>query len=241
MIQDLNNKGYAILRKLVSPTELEYYRGLADEALMETTSGVAMHAILKTPNLLNFLDYLKRKGVLYVLEKDYFKSKFILNSFSALDNNVLEPNFSALVHRDIRFFSGNCNLMVNCLVMLDDFTEENGATWVLPESHLEEEFPLGAYWDKNAIQLTGKAGDMVFWNSNLLHKTGENTTGKARRALPIVFSKSAMKQLLDYPKALGELGEGIEPYLTQLLGYDSRVPASLQEWNGERTYKKDQD
>jgi ectoine hydroxylase-related dioxygenase (phytanoyl-CoA dioxygenase family) len=54
-----------------------------------------------------------------------------------------------------------------------------------------------------------------------------------------------MKQLLDYPRALGynRVGE-FEPTIQQLLGYHSRVPANLDEWYqpfSERMYKKNQD
>lgn len=54
-----------------------------------------------------------------------------------------------------------------------------------------------------------------------------------------------MKQLLDYPRALGynEINK-FNPKLQQLLGYYSRVPSSLNEWyqpEEKRFYKKNQD
>jgi ectoine hydroxylase-related dioxygenase (phytanoyl-CoA dioxygenase family) len=54
-----------------------------------------------------------------------------------------------------------------------------------------------------------------------------------------------MKQLLDYPRAIGynKMNE-FNLELQQLLGYHSRVPSSLDEWyqpEEKRFYKKDQD
>lgn len=54
-----------------------------------------------------------------------------------------------------------------------------------------------------------------------------------------------MKQLLDYPRAIGyDKIDQFNPKLQQLLGYHSRVPASLNEWyqpEDKRFYKKNQD
>jgi ectoine hydroxylase-related dioxygenase (phytanoyl-CoA dioxygenase family) len=126
--------------------------------------------------------------------------------------------------------------------MLDDFTEENGSTWILPRSHLRKERPDDEQFFKEAIQATGKAGDILVFNSNVFHSAGKNTTDNGRRALPIVFCKSSMKQLLDYPRAFGS--KEFSPEIKQLLGYDSRVPSSLDEWyqpKENRFYKPNQD
>jgi ectoine hydroxylase-related dioxygenase (phytanoyl-CoA dioxygenase family) len=64
-------------------------------------------------------------------------------------------------------------------------------------------------------------------------------------ALPITFSKSFIKQLMDYPRYLGydKINEFDEEILS-LLGYNSRVPSNLNEWyqpEHNRFYKKNQD
>jgi ectoine hydroxylase-related dioxygenase (phytanoyl-CoA dioxygenase family) len=38
------------------------------------------------------------------------------------------------IHRDIRSFTGSNKLWLNTLIMLDDSTEDNGATWLLEGS-----------------------------------------------------------------------------------------------------------
>jgi ectoine hydroxylase-related dioxygenase (phytanoyl-CoA dioxygenase family) len=135
--------------------------------------------------------------------------------------------------------------MLNCLLMVDDFTIENGGTYLLPYSHLEERKPSDEEFFQNAIQAVGKKGDMLIFNANVWHSSAPNTTQGHRRAIPITVSKSFMKQLLDYPRAIGY--DKIDDFsfeLQQLLGYHSRVPASLDEWyqpENKRFYKKDQD
>lgn len=254
MKRELEELGFYVYRGKVSDVLLDSLRASLDRAFSEhkiiqekngsevTEGGVALHAIVTVPELVDFLGELKHLGILKEIEENYFGSKFILNSFSALSNVPNQNTFSAEVHRDIRFYSGNLNLMINCLVMLDDFTRENGATWILPRSHLTKEKPDNDQFFANAIQVTGRAGDIVIWNSNIFHCSGKNITDKVRRALPIVFCKSSLKQLLDYPRAFGSKEFSAE--IRQLLGYDSRVPSSLDEWyqpKEKRFYRPNQD
>ena len=129
--------------------------------------------------------------------------------------------------------------------MVDDFTKENGGTFLIPESHLEEKKPTEQELLSRAIQAVGKRGDILIFNANVWHASAPNTTQDHRRAIPITISKSFMKQLLDYPRAIGyDRMDGFNNELQQLLGYYSRVPASLEEWyqpEEKRFYKKDQD
>jgi len=241
MYKKLKEQGYYIYRNVLSPEIVELFQIYADRALEGKEKGDSIHAIVENPELLTLLYILKDKEVLKDIEKYYFASKFIINSFSVLNNIHNNQNFSANIHRDIRFFSGNCNLMLNMLIMLDDFTEENGATRILPRSHKTKELSI-LDWNKYSKQITGKAGDIIIWNSNLFHCSESNTTDAGRRAIPIVFQKSAMKQLLNYPKSMKSVENTLSEEVKQLLGWNSQVPESLEEWySPNRTYKKNQD
>ena len=129
--------------------------------------------------------------------------------------------------------------------MVDDFTIKNGGTLLLPESHKTEEKPTDEYFKLFSKQITGNKGDILVFNANVFHSSAPNTTQEHRRAIPITISKSCMKQLLDYPRALGyNRVKFWDEELLQFLGYDSRVPASLDEFyqpEDKRFYKKGQD
>jgi len=254
---ELKESGYTIIRNLVDNSWLELLKKSIDNAFLEhrktqlennndiQTDGVALHVLLSDPIFIDFLEYLQRKGFFSFLQEDFFHSKCIINSFSALDNLPNQPNFSSIVHRDLRFYSGDFPIMINCLLMVDDFTIENGGTYLLPFSHLREEKPSDEYFFSKAIQATGKSGDLLIFNSNVWHSSAPNKTQDHRRAIPLTVSKSFMKQLLDYPRAIGyDKMKDFNPELQQLLGYHSRVPASLNEWyqpEDKRFYKRGQD
>ena len=256
-ILDLKNKGYVILRNKVPPEWIPKLSKGIDNTFIEhrktqiknnndiKTGGVALHALLSDNIFIDFLDYLINIGFIDELKNEYFKSNCILNSLSALNNIPNQPNFSSVVHRDLRFYSHNLPTMVNCLLMVDDFTIENGGTYLLPYSHLREEKPTDKEFFRNAIQAVGQSGDLILFDSNVWHSSALNTTQSSRKAIPITISRSFMKQLLDYPRAIGyDRMDGFNNDLQQFLGYHSRVPASLNEWyqpEDNRFYKQNQD
>jgi hypothetical protein len=177
-----------------------------------------------------FLDLLDRISFAEIFEA-YFGGPFILNSYGAVINLPDQPSYVSNIHRDIRTFSGSLPLMLNMLVMLDPFTVENGATYLLPGSHLCAERPKDEEFYAKAARAVGTAGDVVLWNSNLWHAAGRNTTATARRALTLTWTKPFIKQQLDYPRALGyDVVATLSDRLKQFLGYYARVPATIDEW-----------
>lgn len=255
--QQLKKQGYTIIRSMLPDTWYKDISSAMDRSFANhrsiqienkndiATDGVALHAVLNDPIFLGVIYYLIETGFIKSLEEEFFKSKAILNSFSALNNLPNQPNFSANIHRDLRFYSGEFPMMLNCLIMVDDFTIENGGTYLLPGSHLEERRPSDDEFFSKAIQAVGKRGDILVFNANVWHCSAPNKTQSDRKALPFTISKSFMKQLLDYPRAFGyEKMHTFTEEMQQFLGYYSRVPASLDEWyqpEDKRLYKKNQD
>ena len=252
----LKDKGYTILRNKISQDWLSNLKSGAHKAFEEHrqiqirngndihTEGVALHVLLSDPVFIEFLGELNRVGIIEEIEREFFGSKFIMNSMSALNNLPTGVNFSGKIHRDIRFYSDDVPLMLNALILLDDFTEDNGPTLLLPYSHTKKEQPSDDYFFSHCEKAIGKAGDVLLFNANTFHCSSPNRTTKGRMGLPITFTKSSMKQLLDYPRALGyEKMDSFDEDIQRLLGYHSRVPASLDEWYmpaEDRLYRKNQ-
>ena len=207
--------------------------------------GVALNLIGDDVIYLSLLEELIKLGIIEDIKKYFFKSVCILNSFSGLNNLPLKTNFSGNIHRDSKFFSNTKPIMLNFLIMLDDFTSKNGPTLLLPYSHKKLEKPTDKYFYKNAIQAIGKSGDILLFNSDVWHASSTNKTDMGRMALPLTFSKSFIKQLMDYPRYLGyDKMCSFSDEMQTLLGYHSRVPANLNEWYTpfeKRFYKKNQD
>jgi Phytanoyl-CoA dioxygenase (PhyH) len=190
-----------------------------------------------------FLELLEQGHARGLLDA-YFDGPYILNTYGGVLNVPGGSSYVGRVHRDQRTFSGDVHLMAQLLVMLDEFTEDNGATYLLTGSHRLREKPADDLFFREAARAVGPSGSIVVFDSNLWHAAGVNRSGRARRALTIAFTRPFIKQQLDYPRALGyDRADSLSPALRQLLGYHARIPASLDEWYQppeRRLYRRDQ-
>jgi len=257
MYKELKEIGICFLRNQIEENLIEDLRNAVDVSFVKhrdiqialnneiNSDGIALNVFNDDFAYIKLLEKLLELGIIKDLENNFFKSKFILNSMSALDNKPNSTNFSAIVHRDIKFFSKDLPIMLNGLVLLDDFTIENGATMLLPYSHKIEEKPTDFSFIADCIRAVGKKGDILLFNSNIWHCSAPNKTNERRRAIPLTFSKSCIKQMFDYTKSIEEDSMyNFSDDMKQLLGFDSRVPSSLYEWYlpaDKRFYKKNQD
>jgi|SRR5581483_4872172 len=87
----------------------------------------------------------------------------------------------------------------NSLWMLDDFTEENGATRVVPGSHRWRLVPEDVVDDPMAphpdqVLVTGEAGTLVVFNSHLWHGGTRNNSTAPRRAAHAYYSRRHREQ-----------------------------------------------
>jgi hypothetical protein len=70
------------------------------------------------------------------------------------------------------------------LILLDDFTEENGATEYIPSSHLYREFPTTEKVAKHtSARLVAPKGSVVVWLAKLWHSEGVSHVEQDRCAL----------------------------------------------------------
>lgn len=87
----------------------------------------------------------------------------------------------------------------NSIWLFDDFTEENGATRVVPGSHNWGKTPQEALDDPKAphpdeVILQAPAGTVVIFNSHTWHGGTLNRTDKARRAMHSYYTRRAQPQ-----------------------------------------------
>lgn len=199
------------------------------------------HLIGQQPS---FLEYLAQTEPLEPYFQHYFRGRYILNSFGGAINTPGRTSYAQRIHRDIRTYSGDMPLLLNTLVTLDDFTADNGSTWMMTGSHYTEEKPSQEAFDAVAEQAICPAGSLLVFNSNLWHSGGDNRTEKPRRSVTPMYCRPFIKQQFDYPRAVGyEAAGALSDHTRQIVGFNARVPATLDEWYqppAKRMYKGDQ-
>ena len=167
--------------------------------------------------------------------------RYVLNACGANLNRPGASTYVARIHRDVRGFSAPYVFMINMLVMVDDFTAENGATWMLSGSHRHPDRPSDEVFHAHAERATGRAGDIVLFDSHLWHCAGVNRGTAIRRALTIGYTRPFVKPQMDYTRAVAE--EPRDEAMRQLLGYNARVPESVDAYYQppeRRAYRADQ-
>ena len=92
--------------------------------------------------------------------------------------------------------------VVNSLWMLDDFTPENGATRIVPGSHLAEDGAIRALADPQAdhpdqVVVRAPAGSVLVFNAHAWHGGTVNRSGDRRRAMHAYFTAREHPQQLD--------------------------------------------
>jgi ectoine hydroxylase-related dioxygenase (phytanoyl-CoA dioxygenase family) len=116
-------------------------------------------------------------------------------------------------------------------ILLDDFTEENGATWFLPGSHRLETAPSEKEFFASAKRVIAPAGSVFFFNARLWLAGGRNSSKRWRHALTMNMCRSYMKQRLDIPRMMAGIDTSTAPpKALQKLGFLTQVPASYDEY-----------
>ena len=176
--------------------------------------------------------------------KMFLDGHYILNGINAVIHAKQEHPYLSNMHRDVRTFMKETKLLVQMIVTLDDFTLENGATYFLTGSHNVDLRPDEDYFYDYADRAVVPKGSIILFNSNIWHAAGENTTQHVRRALTLGFTRPFFKQQFDYPRFLGyDFVAGLSPQLRQVIGYNARVPETLDEYYQPphlRMYQRDQ-
>lgn len=177
------------------------------------------------------LDALISDLPLWDLVAAHFGGKFILLNYGVTLHPPGSAAYTIKPHRDVRAWTWPYRLSLNMLVMLDDFTIENGATVFLPGSHAVETMPSPDEFATGGVHMVGQAGDIVLFDSLVVHAAAPNRSTARRRALTLCFGRPFMKPQMDWPRFLPADAEaGLTPCARQLLGYDARVAASLDEF-----------
>ncbi len=165
--------------------------------------------------------------------KECFGGRYILNLQNAPINRAYSAHFGSAWHRDLPFqtFVSSKPIAMNVLVCLDDFTKENGATFVVPTSHKVEYLP-NKINPKKTKQLIAKKGDVIFLDAMLYHRAGENLTSKDRNLIVNMFTLPFVKPQLNYSKMIKKSEK--DKKLFDLIGSDLNIEESVYNWRMRR-------
>ncbi|RMF08489.1 MAG: phytanoyl-CoA dioxygenase [Alphaproteobacteria bacterium] len=164
-------------------------------------------------------------------------SYFILNQSNGLINNAKQEYSQARYHRDLPYqhFTSDRPLAVNALFCVDEFTQENGGTRVVPGSHLQVAFPSDRYVQQHEEVIEAPRGSFLVLDAMTYHSGGANRSDRARRAINHVFTIPMMRQQISIARELADFELTAEE--RQLFGFGLEEPLSVEDFLEARIRK----
>lgn len=237
--------------------------GLLDESEINPLQSFMKNTFEKVPDCNgNFYGHsTKRLGTLFSRHETFQKmavfdqvidimDHFLLPACSDFQINLTQAisigpgEIKQILHQDdpmFPFMHPNQEVMLNCLWAIDDFTEDNGATVLVPGSHKWERTQNIDLSHENLssdqiVKGVMKKGSVLIYLGSLYHCGGSNKTNDRRCGAVISYNLGWLRQAensyLAYPK---ELVSKMPERLRHLLGYFVHQP-NLGSVNGIDPY-----
>ena len=162
-----------------------------------------------------------------------------LSSISIDPGEIAQP-----IHADdmvIPLDKPHRSIVCNSMWALTDFTEANGATRLVPGSHLRPNPEYGGAYDSIPAEMA--KGGVLIWDGSLWHGGGANVTDKRRTGVAMNYCAGFIRQQENQQLGLTpQTVKGFSPRLQELVGYgvyqglighiDKQSPAQLLNGGG---------
>lgn len=226
----LDRDGYAIVEGFLSPEETRAKRQELTRILDETPTGRN-----------DFEGFVTRRIYALFAKTRAFDAPAIDPLVLGVLDRVLGPSYqlsapvgieigpgetAQRLHRDDGVYPlplPHPEVVVNSMWALDDFTEANGATHVVPGSHRWVEQRPDAQTD--TVRAVMPAGSVMFFLGNVFHGGGANSTERPRLGVILEYVVGWLRpqenHILGVPKAIVRQAP---ERLQELLGYNIHPP-----------------
>ena len=230
-LQAFQRDGYVVVENLLAPHQLDArLEGLSphlggDAPLgrndFEGRSTNRVYALLaKVPAMAPVIEH---PHVLAMLES-LLEPGWLLSA--ALAINLLPGETEQAWHYDDGFYTlprPRPPVSISTIWALDDFTASNGATEVIPGSHLwAAEVPQGA--DDRRVVVTMPAGSAVVFSGTLWHRGGANRSAARRLCVSPQYCQPWARQQENMMLAVGRQALDYSPRIRAMLGYSIHPP-----------------
>jgi ectoine hydroxylase-related dioxygenase (phytanoyl-CoA dioxygenase family) len=225
-LSDLANSLYSVQEKI---------RSVVGEERLQRSKEIGVLRFMQLYDA-NFIKLLEVPAAIDIVDRllsptaiQHAQNGFIIPSLPAdgPEPDVFQMNF----HQDFPRVLNGSMMSLNVYFAISDFTKEAGATRLIPGSHQVAARPTQEEIAERSVDVVCPAGSLIVFESTLWHAGGFNRSGRDRLSVNHQFTRSYIKQQLDYPRAIGaDVAAGLAPRTQQLLGFYTRVPASLDEY-----------
>jgi ectoine hydroxylase-related dioxygenase (phytanoyl-CoA dioxygenase family) len=239
--EGLQREGYCVIEGVLSPAEVDALKSrLLEQAAGERARGVAFHdggearpnqRVWMLVNKGRIFRDLMLHPIIESLMGPLLGPDFLLSSLTA---NIAGPGGEPMVlHTDQGYvgFWTPVPVVANIAWMLDDFSDANGGTRLVPRSHLDQKAtprsssfvtagPANMPKPEDTIAAQGPVGSILCFDGRVWHGTGANRTDRARHALLSYHCRPFVRQQENFTLGLlPQIRETERPALLNRLGF----------------------
>ncbi|MDZ4826601.1 MAG: phytanoyl-CoA dioxygenase family protein [Actinomycetota bacterium] len=226
--KEVAEQGYTIVENAIEPDLVD---ALHDDllrlerafAVQPSPNSFEGHHTLRVYNLLAYGELYQRipvhEHVLPIVDGVLDPGCLIssLSSIAILPGETAQP-----IHADDQLIplpKPHPPTVCNTMWALTDFTEANGATRIIPGTHLGADNPdYGTHYDSISAEMP--KGSVLVWHGSLWHGGGANQTDERRVGIAMNYCAGYIRQQENQQLGLPrETVEGFSPRLRQLTGY----------------------
>jgi len=177
----LAEDGYCILEGLLDPKEAQRLDTMARPLIKKSGYAKLEGALNHIPDLAPLCTH---PAIMEIAEQSLGDEFYIANNVCMMwcqpgaPSGGLHSDWPA--HRIPRPLP-KWPMLLQTMWMLTDFTKENGATRVVPGSHLLGKSPGPADIQEQGIPAVGSRGSVLMWHNALWHQSGANTSTDQHR------------------------------------------------------------
>ena len=228
-IKEIRARGFAVIEGALDEDTLNRFRTELQPFLEDGPFGrndfegrrsKRVYAMLaKTPTVAALVEH---PDVLAIVD-EFLMPNYLLSSCLAID---LHPGET---RQSFHFDDGGVNQPrprkpagISTIWAIDDFTEDNGATEVIPGSHLWGNETPDA--DAEVVKVTMPAGSVVVFAGTLWHRGGANNSGANRLGITPQYCEPWARQLENMILATGDHARNYSDRIKAMLGYSITPP-----------------
>ena len=226
-VERVRRTGYTIVENAIELSLVDRLCDALDRLERETGARPAMngfegHHTVRIYNLLAFgapFTEVPVHGCVLPIVEQVLDPGCLVSSLSSI---AIDPGETAQpIHADdmvIPVAKPHVPFVCNSMWALTDFTEANGATRLVPGSHLLDNPVYGGTYETVAAEM--KRGSVLIWDGALWHGGGANHTGQRRTGVAMNYCAGFIRQQENQQLGLSpELVKTFSPRLQELVGY----------------------
>ena len=226
-VERIAREGYTVLERVIEPALVDELADVLlrlerEHDIRPAMNGFEGHRTVRIYNLLAHDRVFERVPVhaaLLPIVEGVIGEGCLISSLSSI---AIDPDEVAQpIHADdqlIPLDKPHRPIICNSMWALTDFTEENGATRLVPGTHLRENPDFGGTYETIAAEMP--SGSLLIWDGALWHGGGANQTNLRRTGIAMNycagFIRQQENQQLGIPR---EIAARFEPKLQELCGF----------------------